>query len=89
MEHYTNGTICAVNQQPREVTVFYYCDYFNSANEFTLLELSEPDWCKYHVKVATKYMCGKGNLPFKYNKEQGQSQIKCMPRSLDEVHNSS
>ena len=28
--------------------------------DFQLLELSEPDWCVYHAKVATRYMCGAG-----------------------------
>jgi hypothetical protein len=83
VEHFENGTTCAVNQKPREVTVFYFCDYFNPPSEFKLLELSEPDWCKYHVKVATKYMCGRGNMAFKYDVTQGQSRVKCMPRVLD------
>lgn len=26
--------------------------------DFRLLELSEPDWCVYHAKVATRFMCG-------------------------------
>ena len=28
--------------------------------DFKLLELSEPDWCIYHAKVATRFMCGSG-----------------------------
>ena len=67
IEKYVKGTMCAVNQSPREVTIFYYCDYFSTSSEFVILEISEPDWCKYHVKVATKYMCGKGNLKLKVN----------------------
>lgn len=27
-----------------------------------LLELSEPDWCVYHAKVATRFMCGASNV---------------------------
>ena len=26
--------------------------------DFRLLELSEPDWCVYHAKVVTRFMCG-------------------------------
>lgn len=26
--------------------------------DFKLLEFSEPDWCVYHAKVATRFMCG-------------------------------
>ena len=29
--------------------------------DFKLLELSEPDWCVYHAKVATRFMCGAGS----------------------------
>lgn len=28
--------------------------------DFKLIELSEPDWCVYHAKVATRFMCGAG-----------------------------
>jgi len=28
--------------------------------DFQLLELSEPTWCVYHAKIATRYMCGAG-----------------------------
>jgi hypothetical protein len=82
VEHYTDGAMCAVNQKPREVTIFYYCDYFATNAEFTMLELSEPDWCKYHVKVASKYMCGKGNMQFKYDAKRGKTQVKCMHRTV-------
>lgn len=30
--------------------------------DFRLLELSEPDWCVYHAKVATRFMCGASNI---------------------------
>ena len=82
IEKYINGTICAVNQKPREVTIFYYCDYFNTTSEFTMLEISEPDWCKYHVKVATKYLCGKGNVNFSYDSKRGRSHVECLLSSL-------
>jgi hypothetical protein len=88
IERYVNGSICSVNNKPREVTVFYYCDYFNPSNEFSILELSEPDWCKYHVKVATKYMCGRGNMmPTDYF-VQNVHAIKCMTRPIsgDLIH---
>lgn len=26
--------------------------------DFKLIELSEPDWCVYHAKIATRFMCG-------------------------------
>ena len=26
--------------------------------DFKLLEFSEPDWCVYHAKIATRFMCG-------------------------------
>lgn len=30
--------------------------------DFRLLELSEPDWCVYHAKVATRFICGASNI---------------------------
>lgn len=29
--------------------------------DYRLLEFSEPDWCVYHAKVATRFMCGAKN----------------------------
>ena len=34
---------------------------FSFQRDFQLLELSEPDWCVYHAKVATRFMCGAGS----------------------------
>ena len=60
METYEGGTICAVNNKPRRVTVYYYCDYFQN-QEAQIMEISEPDWCSYHVKIVSKYLCGRGD----------------------------
>lgn len=62
--------------------MFYYCDYFSNPQDFVLLELSEPDWCKYHVKVATKHLCGKGNVEQSYKSNEA-NKIKCVPRVLE------
>ena len=51
------------------------------------MELSEPDWCKYHVKVATKYMCGgKANNGDRYKKRTragDEIKVKCMPKIIN------
>lgn len=60
-EHYSNGSICDINNKTREITVNYFCDYTNN-QEFQILELNEPDWCIYQAKIATKYMCGRAHF---------------------------
>ncbi|CDW91840.1 UNKNOWN [Stylonychia lemnae] len=91
VDHYTNGTMCAVNNKPRQVTIFYYCDYFGN-NEAQINELSEPDWCTYHVKILTKYMCGKWASNIKGAVEeigriQNKTKIKCQTRQLNNDDN--
>eukprot|EP00347_Sterkiella_histriomuscorum_P015893 403355285 len=87
VEHYSNGTVCAVNNQPRQVTIFYYCDYFH-ASEATISEISEPDWCSYHVKIVTKYMCGKwaqqiqNSKELDYDQKRDQTDVRCYTRRL-------
>jgi hypothetical protein len=49
-----------VHKKPRQVTVFYYCDFFQSMDA-QIMEISEPDWCVYHVKIVSKYLCGRGD----------------------------
>ena len=46
-----------------------------------MLELSEPDWCKYHVKVATKHLCGKGNV--EKEEKVDDKKIICSPKVLE------
>lgn len=61
--------MCAANQKPRKATVQYFCDTYHS-HPMKILEISEPDWCDYSLKVATKYLCGRSNLnEFRINKE--------------------
>ena len=71
-----------MNNQPREVTVFYYCDYFEQ-REASVVEISEPDWCKYHVKIMTKYMCGRWSNVYEREMEaQKRTEIRCRPRVI-------
>jgi len=70
VEEYTDGTPCAVGGHPRRIKVQYYCDEFAGFDDslpndqymrdFLFVELQEVDWCVYHAKVATRFMCGAG-----------------------------
>ena len=67
--------------------MFYYCDYFEGT-EATISEISEPDWCEYHVKVVTKYMCGKWASHFHksqeltYEEKNDPGKVSCYTRRL-------
>ena len=62
-ETYTNGEWCDAKNRPRETKVLYYCDqyHFQKDASFKILDASEPDYCKYQIKVATKFLCTAGN----------------------------
>ena len=65
-ERYVDGEWCDAKKRPRETTVIYYCDQYYSASSpqydesFKIIDASEPDYCKYQIKVATKFMCTAG-----------------------------
>jgi len=84
IEYFSDGSICAVNNKPRSVAVFYYCDYFNGS-EATISEISEPDWCSYHVKIVTKYMCGKWSSIHErdiYEQINKKTKLECVLRLI-------
>ena len=58
VEEYLQGSECAVTKKPRRISIKYFCD--ETQSKLKLVELQEVDWCIYHAKVATKFMCGAG-----------------------------
>ena len=47
-----------VNSKDDKIKNYTVWQSYEYQRDFVLLELSEPDWCVYHAKVATRFMCG-------------------------------
>lgn len=67
-QHYEDGSLCSANSKPRRTQVDFYCDNYNTSSDgdelLRVLDISELDWCHYHFKVSTRYMCtGVTQLP--------------------------
>lgn len=58
-QEYIDGSICGHNQEPRRTTVVYYCDQYDTNDELKIIDIMEPDYCQYHIKISSKYMCAK------------------------------
>ena len=59
---YEDGTICPVNNQPRLTRVHFYCDQYRNEKDqaMAVIDISEPEYCEYLFKVATRFMCAAG-----------------------------
>ena len=59
---YKDGTKCAVDGKPRMTKVHFYCDQYRSEKDqaMAVIDISEPDYCEYLYKVATRFMCAAG-----------------------------
>lgn len=61
---YKDGSMCDATNQPRSTKVVYYCDQYSqrgSRVDMKVLDISEPDFCTYQIKLATKYLCSAGS----------------------------
>ncbi len=58
---YRDGSNCDLNNQPRQTQVVYYCDQYSKKRDLRIIDLSEPDFCTYQIKLATKYLCNAGS----------------------------
>ena len=58
-QQYIDGSICGHNNLPRSTTVVYYCDQYGTSDEMKIIDIMEPNYCEYHLKVTSKYMCAK------------------------------
>lgn len=58
-QRYTDGSYCDQVKRYRSTTLIYYCDQYGRSEDFTILDVSEPDWCDYQIRISTKYMCAK------------------------------
>jgi len=59
---YEHGTVCKVTNKPRKTRIHFYCDQYRIDQDQALavIDISEPDYCEYLIKVATKFMCAAG-----------------------------
>ena len=59
---YADGTVCKVSNKPRKTRVHFYCDQYRSEKDraMSVIDISEPDYCEYFIKVSTKFMCAAG-----------------------------
>jgi len=60
---YENGSVCKVTEKPRRTRVHFYCDQYQDEKDSALkmIDISEPDYCEYLIKVSTKFMCASGH----------------------------
>ena len=58
---YKDGSLCDLNNQPRQTHVVYYCDQHSKRRELRIIDISEPDFCTYQITLATKYLCNAGS----------------------------
>lgn len=79
---YIDGSICDLNNKPRETKVVYYCDQFVQGKKtqpnMYVVDISEPDFCTYQIKLATKYLCNAGSQMPKISTkfDQNRSELK-------------
>ena len=59
---YADGSTCKVNDKPRKTRVHFYCDQYRAEKDkaVSVLDISEPDYCEYLIKVSTRFMCAAG-----------------------------
>ena len=63
-QEYLDGSYCDQVKRHRRTTLLYYCDQYGKAEDFYIVDVAEPDWCDYQIRIATKYMCTKlSSLP--------------------------
>ena len=60
---YENGSVCKVTDKPRKTRVHFYCDQYQEERDtaLSIIDISEPDYCEYLIKVSTKFMCAAGH----------------------------
>ena len=52
-----------------------------------ILDITEPDWCNYHFKVSTRYMCtGVNQLPKASTREAQNGMAKFRLQRRDVSH---
>jgi hypothetical protein len=83
---YKDGSYCDATNQPRSTKVVYYCDQFaqGRANkqDLKILDISEPDFCTYQIKLATKYLCSAGSLMPKISTKFDQNRAEIKDKKL-------
>lgn len=68
-----NGSICDLNQKPRETRVLYFC-YAHGKHE--IFSLKETSTCQYEIIVLSPLLCAHPNYR---PQETGENQINCIP----------
>ena len=54
-----DGSVCAETKKPRTSKITYFCDNYQSKDELKIIDIMEPSFCNYAIRVTTKYMCSK------------------------------